>query len=31
VSWLVKDYEFVRMNPRLGALYEANLEEVIAL
>jgi metal-dependent amidase/aminoacylase/carboxypeptidase family protein len=26
VSWLVKDYEFVRMNPTIGAVYEANLE-----
>jgi amidohydrolase len=26
VSWLVKDYEFMRMNPTIGAVYEANLE-----
>ena len=31
VSWLVKDYEFVRMNPTIGAVYEANLEGVFAL
>jgi amidohydrolase len=28
VSWLVKDYEFVRMNPTIGAVYEANLEKI---
>ena len=28
VRWLVKDYEFVRMNPTIGALYEANLEKI---
>jgi len=27
VSWLVKDYEFVRMNPTIGEVYEANLEK----
>src|ERR1700704_2806226 len=28
VSWLVKDYEFVRMNPTIGAVYEVNLEKI---
>ncbi|HKN50634.1 MAG TPA: hypothetical protein VJ010_10455 [Actinomycetota bacterium] len=28
MSWLVKDYEFVRMNPTIGAVYEAKLEKV---